>query len=88
MSAGLEQLVVGALLNDLAILHHQDDVGVADRGEPVGNDEAVASTLFDTRRGREAGDLLIDRNETEAAIREFQIALAARHRTSPKPSTI
>ena len=40
MPASLEQLLVGALLDDLAVLHHQDHVGIPDRGEPVGDDEA------------------------------------------------
>ena len=31
---------MGALLDDRAVLHHQDQVGVADRGQPVGDDEA------------------------------------------------
>ena len=35
-----QQLGVGALLDDPARLHHQDQVGVADRREPVGDDEA------------------------------------------------
>ena len=37
---GGEQLLVGALLDDPAVLHHQDQVGVADGGEPVRDDEA------------------------------------------------
>ena len=41
-AVGREQLVVGALLDDRAVLHHQDQVGVADRGEPVGDDERRA----------------------------------------------
>ena len=34
-----EQLVVRALLDDLAVLQHDDQVGVADRGQPVRDDE-------------------------------------------------
>jgi hypothetical protein len=30
---------VRALLDDSAVLHHQDDVGTADRRQPVANDE-------------------------------------------------
>ncbi len=33
---------MGALLDDLAVLHDQDDVGAADGREPVGDDEAGA----------------------------------------------
>ena len=36
----LKQLVVIALLDDGAILHDEDDVGLADGREAVGNDEA------------------------------------------------
>src|SRR5215469_3633942 len=35
-----QQFVVGALLDDLPVLHYQDDVSVADRGQPVRDDEA------------------------------------------------
>ena len=42
MSAGFQQFVMGTLLDDLAVLHHQDHVGVPDGGEPVGNHEAGA----------------------------------------------
>ena len=38
-----QKLVVGALLDDLAVLHHQDDVRLADGGQPVGHDEAGAA---------------------------------------------
>ena len=34
-----EQRLVVALLDDRTVLHHQDHVGVADRGEPVGDHE-------------------------------------------------
>ena len=39
-AVGGQQLVVGALLDDVAGLHHQDQVGVADRRQPVRDDEA------------------------------------------------
>ena len=35
-----EQLGVVALLDDAAVLHHEDEVGVPDRREPVGDHEA------------------------------------------------
>src|SRR5690242_8978751 len=34
---GGDQLVVGALLDDLAPVDHDDEVGVADRRQPVGD---------------------------------------------------
>ena len=37
-----EQAVVGALLDDAALIHDQDAVGGADRGEAVGDDEGGA----------------------------------------------
>src|SRR5690606_20436147 len=37
-----QQLLVGALFDDMAVLHHHDQVGVADGGEPVGDDETGA----------------------------------------------
>ena len=37
-----EQLVVGALLDDAAVLHHHDEVGTADGRETVGDHEAGA----------------------------------------------
>src|SRR5690606_11225030 len=37
------ELVVRAALHDLAPLHHDDLVGVADRAEPVGDDKARAA---------------------------------------------
>ena len=40
-----EQLVVGALLDDRAVLHHQDQVGVADRRQPVRDHEADVRPL-------------------------------------------
>ena len=41
-AVGHEQLVVRPLLDDRAVLHHEDEVGVADRREPVGDHEARA----------------------------------------------
>ena len=38
-----EQLRVRALLDDLAVLHHEDEIGVADRREPVRDHEARAA---------------------------------------------
>ncbi len=38
-ATGGQQLVVGTALDDLSSLHHQDQVGVADRREAVRNDE-------------------------------------------------
>ena len=38
-----QQLLMGALLGDDAVLHHQDAVGLADGAEPVGNDQRGAS---------------------------------------------
>ena len=35
--------LVAALLDDAAIAHHQDHIGLADRGESMGDDEARAS---------------------------------------------
>ena len=48
-SATLEQLLVGALLGDLPLLHDADEVGVHDRGEAVGDDDggAVADEALD-----------------------------------------
>ena len=34
---------MGALFNDMALVHHQNDVGVLDGGEPVGDDKAGAA---------------------------------------------
>ena len=39
-AAGGQQLAVRALLDDLPVLHHQDEVGVADGRQPVRDDEA------------------------------------------------
>ena len=41
--AHLQQFVVRARFDDAARLHHEDGVGVADGGEPVGDDEAGAA---------------------------------------------
>ena len=41
-AAAGQQLGVVALLDDLAAVHHEDRVGVADRRQPVGDDEARA----------------------------------------------
>ena len=38
-----QQLVVIALLHDVAVLHHKDDVGLPDGGKAVGHDEAGAA---------------------------------------------
>ena len=40
MAAQGEQLVVGALLDNVAILHKEDEVGVSDSRETVGDDKA------------------------------------------------
>src|SRR3954466_720400 len=45
-----EQLVVGALLDDPAVLEHDDQVGVADRREPVGDDEGGSVGEEDAER--------------------------------------
>ena len=42
-AALLHQRFVGAALNDIARLHDEDEVGVFDRREPVGNDKAGAA---------------------------------------------
>ena len=42
-----QQIVVGALLHDLAILHHDDGVGVLDRGESVGDADHCLLSLAD-----------------------------------------
>lgn len=34
-----DEAVVAAALNDAAMVKHHDDIGVHDRGEPVGDDE-------------------------------------------------
>ena len=38
-----QQFVVIALLDDVAVLHNEDDVGLADGGQAVGHDEARAA---------------------------------------------
>ncbi len=38
-----QQFVVIALLDDAAVLHNEDDVGLADGGQAVGHDEARAA---------------------------------------------
>lgn len=35
-----EQLLMRAMFDDVAVFHVQDQVGIADRGEPVRDDEA------------------------------------------------
>ena len=42
-AASLEQLVVGAVLGNAPALEHDDPRGVADRAEPVGDDERRAT---------------------------------------------
>ena len=42
-AAGLDQLVVGALLHNVAVTHHEDEVGVLDGRKAVGDDEAGAA---------------------------------------------
>ena len=37
-----QQFVVVALLHDVAVLHHKDDVGLTDGGQGVRHDEAAA----------------------------------------------
>ena len=39
-AAGGQQLVVGALLHDVAVPHYKDEVGVLDGGQAVGDDKA------------------------------------------------
>src|SRR5947209_1761882 len=39
-AALVDELVVTALLDEAALVHHQDQVGVADGGEAVGDDDA------------------------------------------------
>src|SRR5438128_2427532 len=52
---GVEQLVVGSLLDDPAVLEHDDPACVADRREPVGDDDRgsvrhqPAQSLLDQR---------------------------------------
>src|SRR4051812_4194739 len=41
--AAADQLVVAAVLDDVAVLHHEDAVGVADRAEAVCDDETRAA---------------------------------------------
>ena len=38
-----QQSVVVALLHDVAILHHKDDIGLTDGGQAVGHDKAGAA---------------------------------------------
>ena len=38
----LYKFLVVSAFNDLAFFHHQDEIGVPDRREPVGDDEARA----------------------------------------------
>ena len=40
MAAASEKLVMGAALNDFAVLENQNLMRVADRGKPMGDDEA------------------------------------------------
>ena len=40
VAAAGEQLAVRALLDDPAVAHDEDEVGAADGGEPVGDEEA------------------------------------------------
>ena len=42
-AVGRDELIVTALLDDVTVLHDQDGVGVADRGQTVGDDEARAA---------------------------------------------
>src|SRR5262245_30163910 len=42
-SAGCHQLIVGAALDDQAVLHKQDQIGPADRGKTVGDHERRAT---------------------------------------------
>ena len=38
-----QEFLVVPLFDDVALLHHEDEVRIADRGEPVGDDEASIS---------------------------------------------
>ena len=38
-----DQLVVGAALDDAAVIQNHDGVGVLHRGQPVGNDKGGAT---------------------------------------------
>ena len=42
VEAGGEELLMGALLDDAAVLHHQDQVCVPDGGQSVGDDKTGA----------------------------------------------
>ena len=43
-AACFDQLVVGALLHNVAVPHHKDEVGIPDGGKAVGDDKAGAPT--------------------------------------------
>ena len=45
-----DQLVVGAHLDDAALVHDDDLVGLADRAQPVRDDERRAADVFDLER--------------------------------------
>ena len=49
-----QQLVVIALLHDVAVFHHKDDIGLADGGEAVGHDEAGAAPHHPGKGGLDA----------------------------------
>src|SRR5437899_648014 len=53
VTAALEQLGMGALLDDLAVGQDEDTMGVADGGQAVGHDETSAA-------GEELGQGLLD----------------------------
>src|SRR5262249_23598109 len=42
-AAGVQQLMVRTSFDDPAIAHHQDDIGIPDRREAVGNDKSRAA---------------------------------------------
>ncbi len=37
-----DELLVGALFDEAAVVEHEDEIGLSNGGEPVGDDEAGA----------------------------------------------
>jgi hypothetical protein len=67
LAACCQEGVVRAALDDPPLVQHQDDVGAADRRQPVGGDDLVASRLRVA-----VGDILPDRRSS--AIRTVAAA--------------
>ena len=53
-----QQLVIGAVLNDVASVQHQNAVTLADGGQPVGNDDAGAAEAVQRLRHLFLGDVV------------------------------